>query len=1218
MKTHLQPWRQQLRRQKGFALIVTLTLMVLLTMIALGMLSLSSVSMRQSSRESVTKMAQSNARLALMVALGELQNTMGVDQAVSAPASAVVTNAPRPHMTGAWKSWRWIPTPGGSPDYSQKKDKFERWLVSTADAKEQEDFAYGSAAVPTGAESVKLVGSLQDSQGVSTEMIVSKVPIKNTNYPGKMAWAVFDESTKASIDLTDPTTVPTGGDEVASRSVPDRMRPDILDSKLSSLKTPKNLVSLETAVIPGGVENAEEFNRRFHDFSVNTLGLLTDTANGGLKKDLTQIFEPQTLPTGVFDNNTTASPYQSSFPATAGAPSWTYLADHYRKYKTISASDGIAKYTPSATTDLKIETTGQQSAPVAERLIPALAKVQLIFSIVSHTPLNEQGRRQYLDNNGIPAGSGNYGVPMLVMDPVVTLVNPYDVELDLAHIRIRIWDPPVGFRFKKEVTRSYPDSPATGTFDFRSATGPAAASSGFSTMAQFQNGNQDNYSVSNRRSITLLLVDGTGGAPGTTLKLQPGEVKVFSPHIPTSWKWENNGYNSGFRFFNHNAGEDATNVDKGDPNGLGRYGVICVPGWDTRAGMQLDHLSSTSTTLPRPIDSLYIFKNNTKENATGFVTMRKEDRVHVEAKPLVIGKGTSDFQVDVLAGNFAPLSLSNPANNSNNAAVDADRLRSYKFDFTNSANPSSDISADPANPVITKSFAISSIFQADADTTSPKQPFASLELSARPTKDDLTDNKPWLYNNYVVEGGLQNASVVGLSNQSYDLRFREVTSLSSFPGGVEFDPTTKRGYFGASGTATEGSSFVPTYKVQQVPAASLGDLIATNIISSSVLPRVVHPLGNSRAHPLISANKVSEGNTMLDHSYLLNDALWDSYFFSSLTDYSKGLLTNTRSMKEVLTGVLGATKPAFNTRLVPAEPAGDSEALATKIQGLSEKDRALQMAKYFAIKGPFNVNSTSVDAWRSVLSSLRDRTLAGLQVGASGAGVTDTQYANADKVPFARMNKPMADSITSGSARWGAFLTLTDEQIENLAKSIVQGITARGQLDQAPPLSLGEFVNRRIGNPDGLNSLAGILQTAIDNSSVNQSSISADSKNLSVASVSPERKKGVKTSQVMNGHSGEGAPTMLTQGDLMTALAPVATVRGDTFKIRSYGEVTTPDGKTILARAWCEAVVQRSMNFVDPVDPPETVIASLTSQANKTFGRRFNVVSFRWLNESEL
>lgn len=1214
MKTHLQPLRQQLCGRKGFALIVTLSLMVLLTMIALGMLSLSSVSMRQSSRENLTKMAQSNARMALMVALGELQNTMGVDQAVSAPASAVVTNAPRPHMVGAWKSWRWIPAPGGSPDYSEKKSKFERWLVSTADAKEQKDFSYASAVAPSGAESVKLVGSLQDSQGVSTEMIVSKVPIKNANYPGKMAWAVFDESTKASIDLTDPTTVPTGGDEVASRSVPDRMRPDILDSKLSSLKTPKNLVSLETAVIPGGVANAEEFNRRFHDFSVNTIGLLTDTANGGLKKDLTQIFEPQTIPTGVFDTHTSTSPYQSSFPATAGAPSWIYLADHYRKYKTISVSDGIAKYTPSTNTDLKIEKTGKQPAPVAERLLPAIAKVQLIFSLVSHTQLNISGRRDYYETKGNPAGWRKYAVVMLAADPVITLVNPYDVELDLTRLRIRIWDPPVGFRFQKQT--------AAGNFYFRGSAGP----DGYATIAQFQGRLGDKYTPDTRRSISLVLVDGQGSFPfsesSSKLKLQPGEVKVFSPYVPSGWVWDNGGLNTAKGFFAYEALANSTNVDARDPSGLGAYGIVSTPGWRTQAGITFECLSSAPI---RPRDTLYDFPADTanggKERMEGFVTVLKSDHVQVEAKPLVIGKSTTgdnaDFQVDLLAGKAAKGVINNPLMTNNvDSEVDEDRIRTYKFKFTNSSNPAADISENPSDPVIKKVFKVESIFQDDGMPYSEKKPFASLELSARPTKDDLTDNKPWLYNNYVVEGALQDASSVGLSNQSYDLRFRQVNSLTTFPGGVELDPTTNRGFFGASGNQAEGSSFVPMYKVQQVPASSLGDLIATNMISSSVLPRVVHPLGNSRAHPLISTNKVSEGTTMLDHSYLLNDGLWDSYFFSSLTDYPKGLLTSNRSMKEVLTGVLGATKPALNARLTPAEPAGDSEALATKIQGLSDKDRALQMAKYFAIKGPFNVNSTSVDAWRAVLSSLRDRTLAGLNAGS--ASLTAAQYANIDKVPFARMNKPLAANTASGMARWGAFITLTDEQIEDLAKNIVQGITARGQLDQAPPLSLGEFVNRRIGNSGDANSLAGILQTAIDNSSVNRAAIATDSNNLNVNSVSAARMKGVKTSQLMNGYSGEGAPSMLTQGDLMTALAPVATVRGDTFKIRSYGEVTTPDGKTILARAWCEAVVQRSMNFVDPVDPPETALTALTSEANKTFGRRFNIVSFRWLNESEL
>jgi hypothetical protein len=93
---------------------------------------------------------------------------------------------------------------------------------------------------------------------------------------------------------------------------------------------------------------------------------------------------------------------------------------------------------------------------------------------------------------------------------------------------------------------------------------------------------------------------------------------------------------------------------------------------------------------------------------------------------------------------------------------------------------------------------------------------------------------------------------------------------------------------------------------------------------------------------------------------------------------------------------------------------------------------------------------------------------------------------------------------------------------------------------------------------------------------------------------------------------------MLTQGDLMSALAPVATVRGDTFKIRSYGEATGPDGTTVLARAWCETIVQRVPDFVDPIDAANTPILSLKSTANQTFGRRFNIVSFRWLHDQEI
>jgi hypothetical protein len=495
-----------------------------------------------------------------------------------------------------------------------------------------------------------------------------------------------------------------------------------------------------------------------------------------------------------------------------------------------------------------------------------------------------------------------------------------------------------------------------------------------------------------------------------------------------------------------------------------------------------------------------------------------------------------------------------------------------------------------------------------------------LELTARTTKDDLTDNKPWLYNNVVAEGGVQNTSQVGFANQSYDLRLIEMTSFGNFPDGIDIDPNTYRGYFGASGSVDEGSSFVNMLHAPVAPAASLGEWVHANLASSSLLPRVVHPFGNSRAHPLIPSNSVtrSMNGTMMDHSYLLNEALWDSYYFSSLTSYSDGILPGSRAMKEVLIGVLNGSKPALNTRLVPVTPPGDAKNLADKLETLGDVDRSRQIAKYVAINGPFNVNSVSVDAWRAVLSSLRDRTINGLKFDDTGMSLAATSYENRGETPFVRAGKPVASSNPPNFLRWAGFRALTDNQIEDLAEKIVEEIANRGREDGAPCLTLGEFVNRRLDAPGGLHALAGLLQTAIDKSNINRDSHQLDSKNLNVSSINAKRKAGVVNEAAMNGTSADGAPTMLTQGDLMAALAPIATVRGDTFKIRSYGEATTANGNTVLARAWCEAVVQRMPDYVDPSDAPEVAMDALRSSDNARFGRRFEIVSFRWLHENEL
>jgi hypothetical protein len=81
-------------------------------------------------------------------------------------------------------------------------------------------------------------------------------------------------------------------------------------------------------------------------------------------------------------------------------------------------------------------------------------------------------------------------------------------------------------------------------------------------------------------------------------------------------------------------------------------------------------------------------------------------------------------------------------------------------------------------------------------------------------------------------------------------------------------------------------------------------------------------------------------------------------------------------------------------------------------------------------------------------------------------------------------------------------------------------------------------------------------------------------------------------------------------------LGNAATPRSDTFTIRAYGEARDAAGKPI-AKAWCEAVVQRLPEYVDNRDPAETPFASLAS-TNKTFGRRFTIASFRWLTPGEI
>ena len=56
----------------------------------------------------------------------------------------------------------------------------------------------------------------------------------------------------------------------------------------------------------------------------------------------------------------------------------------------------------------------------------------------------------------------------------------------------------------------------------------------------------------------------------------------------------------------------------------------------------------------------------------------------------------------------------------------------------------------------------------------------------------------------------------------------------------------------------------------------------------------------------------------------------------------------------------------------------------------------------------------------------------------------------------------------------------------------------------------------------------------------------------------------------------------------------------------------------MAARAWCEAVVRRVPEYLDPTDKAYTKQDELKRAANKLFGRKLNIVFFRCLSFADI
>ena len=163
---------------------------------------------------------------------------------------------------------------------------------------------------------------------------------------------------------------------------------------------------------------------------------------------------------------------------------------------------------------------------------------------------------------------------------------------------------------------------------------------------------------------------------------------------------------------------------------------------------------------------------------------------------------------------------------------------------------------------------------------------------------------------------------------------------------------------------------------------------------------------------------------------------------------------------------------------------------------------------------------------------------------------------------------------------------------------------------RGPFLSMSEFVNRQLGSPGGLSN-TGAIQAALDRSIIN-ANMAANARAIIPAEVAGY---GWKNSEAVTGTTGVSAPGEVTQGDVLSAIGSFVAVRSDTFRIRSYGDTRDATGK-ITARAHCEAIVQRVPEYLDPAESADAQQPALPS--NLLFGRQFKIVSFRWLNPTEI
>lgn len=1113
--------------KSGFALVVTLSLMILLTVIAVGLLSLSSIALRSSSGEANSSIARANARMALMIAVAELQKHAGADQRVTGCADMLDANSPNPVWTAVWNSR------GGEPAFLVSGNEQAAMNLETIPAAQPTPY-FNAQTKLQDKDSITLFGS----KLTNTEQVRAPL-VKVKGNEGAYAYWVADEGVKARFNIPNPYAPgEPNADQPLAAAVSQSNSPRYASSDLktnwpSDNKNAKLAITLSQGqlVAPNSNKFAESY---FHSLTPYSRGLLTDAKNGGLKRDLTQAFEDERVFEKWFGAKPVSKVEFGGFSALPGGdasvpvkgyelqtvpekfflsdkfflktkftgPNWGNMRFFYNASENISggAVNPVYPYPLSSPnsrdntwnpyTDEGSGNFGADNQHTNFFIAPVLARVQLGYRLATEP---------------IPGDAAGRYRAILEFKPLFGIWNPYNVAIKPTTYSIDLEMSPTLNLSIDGVSREIKLSEWYGW-------GSEYMKLIIASPVDLQPGEYRMFSVSDPLD---LISNGFNQAQGSTIKIganwsEKGAIRMQLPDINNKQKFES------WKF----AANASLKLNK-----------IALPeGGGSAAGNFLN------------------FKPGYQGKETPYFSTFRT---------------TTFWQPGV--SNLAPETVEDLPPRSAAALL---------------ASP---------EPIATWSFSLRSTIESTRTGQTPQRIRNLIDSNVRA----CAANSRW------------DGSVSG----------QGMTCISSFIG----DGPNGRGKITGTGEPESSGgryrmlngdlnqTHVVVFDVPSARPLSLGHFQHATLGRYNYEPSFV--LGNSYANPRIPLDKEmntaflgSSGSiplTVHDTSYIVNDAIWDKYFIS-------GLSPNATILPDAaFTQIAKGEKPAPDSRITLLDPAKPKSYYINSADDLV----TTELASKLAVEGAFNVNSTSIKAWRAVLAGMADIDLPTFDALTNG----NTSWKPSGGVSFPRFSRIPGQKDDF----WKGYFSLSDSQLDKLAIEIVNQVRARG-----PFRSLGAFVNRSLTNKKNA-----AIKTERDIKESGALQAALDAKDTGINSAIP-----TTTAQKADNLTGDFKPILdgqsqaagnagfLLQGDILQALAPVLTVRSDTFVIRTYGSAVDKSGNT-TAKAWCEAVIQRTPKAVLTNDKPDSASPAIATTLDKpgiTFGRRFEIISFRWLNSNEI